>query len=144
MSTCTTEAPKVAVHELAREHLTILCDEFLDGDPVRIVSAWRLAERMVPEDLANPQALRLRVIDDLGSEQAEAGFCERDCYETFAALRLAYGKDWPRDALRDYCTVFEGIEASEADTIASRWWDNARQIYDLHKFCDGRPEKKAT
>ena len=148
MNTCTTEAPKVAgIHELAREHLTTLCDEFLDGDPVRIVSAWRLAERMDPEDLADSYegsyGLRLRVIDDLGCERAEAGCCERDCYEAFAALRLAYGKDWPRDALRDYCTVFEGIEASEADVIASLRWDNARGAYDIHKFCDGKPEKKA-
>lgn len=79
MNTCTTESPKVAgIHELAREHLTTLCDEFLDGDPVRIVSAWRMAERMDPEDLADsyegPYGLRLRVIDDLGCEQAEAGW----------------------------------------------------------------------
>lgn len=66
MNTCTTETPKVAgIHELAREHLTTLCDEFIDGDPVRIVSAWRNAERMAPEDLAGtyegPYTLRLRV-----------------------------------------------------------------------------------
>ncbi len=98
MNTSTTASPSVAgIYELAREHLTTLCDEFLDGDPVRIVSAWRCAGRMDPDDLADtyegPYGLRLRVINDIGSERAEAGCCERDCYEAFAALRLAYGKD---------------------------------------------------
>lgn len=147
MNTCTTATPSVAgIYQLAREHLTTLCDEFLDGDPVRIVSAWRCAERIAPEDLAHPYEgpyeLRLRVIGDIGSERAEAGCGEHDCYEAFAALRLAYGKDWPREALRDYCTVFEGFEPSKADSVASLRWQSARVLYDNFKFADGEPPTK--
>lgn len=148
MNTSTTASPSVAgIYELAREHLTTLCDEFLDGDPVRIVSAWRCAGRMDPDDLADtyegPYGLRLRVINDIGSERAEAGCCERDCYEAFAALRLAYGKDWPREALRDYCTVFEGFEPSKADSVTSLRWQSACTLYGNFKFANGEPSTKA-
>ena len=122
------------IYELARAPLTTLAEEFRSGDLVRIVSAWRKAERMAPEDLADsyegPYTLRLRVIDDLGSERAEAGCREHDCYDAFAALRLAYGKDWPVEAMRDFARFFACFDNAKAESTAQQLWYNARCHYD--------------
>lgn len=135
------------IYELAREHLTVLAEEFRSGDLIRIVSAWRRAERMDPEDLADsyegPYGLRLRVIDDIGCKRAEAGCDELDCYRSFAALRMAYGKDWPREALRDFARVFALFDEAKAETTAQQLWYNARCVYDNFKFADGEPPTKA-
>lgn len=125
------------IYELAREHLTVLAEEFRSGDLIRIVSAWRRAERMDPEDLADsyegPFGLRLRVIDDIGCKRAEAGCDESDCYKSFSALRLAYGKDWLREALRDFARIFAQFDEDKAESTAQRLWYNASCVYDRFK-----------
>jgi type I restriction enzyme M protein len=45
-----------------------------------------------------------------------------------------------RDKVR---SQYEAMEASDMDTIASVRWKNARFLYDVHKFTDGKPETKA-
>jgi hypothetical protein len=98
------------IYELAREHLTTLAEEFHSERWVRIVSAWRHAARMDPEDLADlyegPYGLRLRVISDIGCTPAEAGCDESDCYKSFAALRLGFVILWtPSDPDRRNCQL---------------------------------------
>jgi len=136
------------IYELAREHLTTLAEEFHSERWLRIVSAWRRAARMDPEDLADsyegPYGLRLQVIGDIGGRQAEAGCDESDCYKSFAALRLAYGKDWPCEALGDYCRIFNGCDDAKAEEISREWWAAARSQYDNFKFADGGPPTRAT
>lgn len=79
----TNQAQRVpGIYELAREHLTTLAEEFHSERWLRIVSAWRRAARMDPEDLADsyegPYGLRLQVIGDIGGRQAEAGSPQGD------------------------------------------------------------------
>ncbi|MCV0098077.1 hypothetical protein [Pseudomonas aeruginosa] len=146
IETVTQQVP--GIYELARENLTVLAEEFRSERWVRLVSAWRRAVRMDPEDLADsyegPYGLRLRVINDIGCTQAEAGCDEIDCYKSFAALRLAYGTDWPSEALRDYCRVFDGCDDAKAEAVSRSWWAAARTRYDNFKFADGEPPTKAT
>lgn len=142
-STNSTARRVPGIYELAREHLTVLVEEFRSGDLVRVVSAWRRAERMDPEDLADsyegPYGLRLQVIRDIGCRRAEAGCEEVDCYKSFAALRVAYGKDWPREALKDFARVFAQFDEAKAETRARDLWHNARRLYDNFKFAYDEP-----
>lgn len=135
------------IHELARHHLTVLCDQFLYADPMRIVSAWKCSKAIDPEDLTDPHegpmAMRLEVIHDIGCERAEEGCRAEDCFDSFAPLLVAYGENWPRDGMRDYLRIFEGYEDEKAEATATRMWENARVLYDRFKFTDGNPAKAA-
>lgn len=135
------------IYELARHHLTVLCDQFLYADPVRIVSAWECGKTIDPGDLTDsyegPMSMRLEVMSDIGGARAEEGCGDVDCFASFATLLAAYGEDWPHEAMRDYLRIFEEYDEKAADDTAKRMWKNARTLYDAFKFADGKPEKKA-
>lgn len=142
------EARVPGIYELARHHLTVLCDQFLYADPVRIVSAWECCKAVDPEDLTDPYegpiSLRLEVMHDIGRARTEEGCGDADCFASFAPLLAAYGKGrWPYEAMRDYLRVFEGYDEQKAEATATRMWENARVLYDRLKFADGKPAKKA-
>lgn len=139
------EARVPGIYELARHHLTVLCDQFLYADPVRIASAWECGNAINPEDLTDPyegpMSLRLEVMNDIGRDPTEEGAV--DCFASFAPLQAAYGENWPHEAMRDYLRIFEGYDEEKADATAGRMWKNARTLYDAFKFTDGKPKKKA-
>lgn len=139
------EARVPGIYELARHHLTVLCDQFLYADPVRIVSAWECGKAVNPEELTDPyegpMSLRLEVMHDIGSARVEEGTV--DCFASFAPLLAAYGENWPYEAMRDYLRIFEEYDEEKAEATAARMWKNARTLYDAFKFTDGQPEKKA-
>lgn len=141
------EARVTGIYELARHHLTVLCDQFLYADPVRIVSAWECGKAVNPEDLTDPyegpMSLRLEVMHDIGGARAEEGCGDMDCFASFASLMAAYGENWPHEAMRDYLRIFEGYNEEKAEATAARMWKNARTLYDAFKFADGKPAKKA-
>lgn len=147
MSHNESEARVPGIYELSRHHLTVLCDQFLYADPVRIVSAWECGKAIDREDLTDPyegpMSMRLEVINDIGCARAEEGCRDVDGFASFAPLLAAYGEDWPREGMRDYLRIFEGYDEQKAEATATRMWENARVIYDRLKFADGTPAKKA-
>jgi hypothetical protein len=117
------------VHELARETLTIVGEKLLRGDSARVVSAWRQMPDSKEELLDSEAAYELweRVGNEIGNERAEVEDSDGWIYGAFVEVRLAYEKNWPTEALKDYLSIFEGDPNAELTAQAA--WQRALESY---------------